>query len=977
MKEVPMKLLLFTLTIFCALASVASAARFDASFSFSTIETRHFSIHYHQGLETVARKTSRIAEEAHEKLLKSFSWDPPEKTEIVLVDNSDFLNGSALVLPYNVIVIQVVPPTFSTMLGEFDDWLKTVITHEYGHIVTMDPSRGYSSFMRSLFGKPVPGADPVTELLFLVTAPPNNLLPRWWHEGIATWVETEHTGTGRGKSSYYDMVYRMAVAENNIPTIAQINGDVPDWPGGGMRYLFGYKLFQYVADTYGSQSLNKLSTAHSGRIPYALHTPPATLFDGKGYPELYSGMVSELYREQSQRIAALSSVPFTPVRTVAKDGQVLMNPRYSPSGSLIAYLKSDPHDHVSCVITDREGNKKYEFRRSFSDGSPTWSPSGDKLYFSQPRVTNGFDMYQDLFSYELSSKKTSRLTHGMRIGDVDLSPQGERFAAVVNGKGSQNLALLDVKGTTISAPEMITSYSMQRLFSPRWSPNGTTVSYGVTDNNGISSIHLYDVVGKSDITILSSPHVTAFPVWSRDGSAIYYISDENGVFNLYSYDLRLGTSTQLSHLLGGAMQPEPSPDGSSILFSSYGSHGFTIAEMSLDPANVLTVAAPSVSRSERVVPPTQPVAKHGEASLKGGISQPYSPLHTLLPRFWLPKISGDGSNGAVVGLYTAGADVLGYNRYFLNADYSFGRNRGYFDFDYRNDNFYPTLLFKARSEPFQYASLLQNGDYYELNQAITVGTIWPVNFFESRFSVTAGYQLLDVTALSGINSNSLINGLQVFQGRQDNLYAGIGFSSVRRYPYSVSPEEGSHVSLLYRRYSRLLGGDLDQSQYTASYEEYFRIPTESPRHNVVYLRLAGAFADTRSNYAQQAFQLGGIPSELNPYSLRGFPSRIYTGKYITTGTLEFRAPISYPMGGAGVFPYFFEKLHLALFLDGGEVWNDQTPASLNSILAGAGAEVRMDVITGYWLKLTPAIGVAHGLSKGGENQLYFTIYMNM
>ncbi len=973
-----MKIFLLTLIACCLLASAAPAAQFDTSFSFSTIETKHFSIHYHQGLEEVARKTSRIAEEAHVKLLKSFSWDPQEKTDIVLKDDSDFLNGYASALPSNLIIINVVPPTFSSTLGEFDDWLKSVITHEYSHIVILDQSRGFWSVTRSLFGKPLPGADIFSELLFLMTAPPNAFLPRWWHEGIATWSETEHTGMGRGKSSYYDMVYRMAVAENNIPTIAHINGDNPDWPGGNTRYLFGYKLFQYLADTYGSDSLDKLSSTHAGRVPYALHAPPAALFNGKGYPELYGDMVTELYRQQSQRIATLSAVPFTPLRTVAKEGELLINPRYSPTGSLIAYVRNDPHDHATCVITDRDGNKKYEFRRGFSDGSMAWSPSGDRLYFSQPRVTNRFDRYQDLFSYELTAQKTTRLTHGKRIGDLDLSPDGKRFAAVVSGKGSQNLALLDINDATVGAPDMITSFSMQRLFSPRWSPDGATISYGVTDNSGITSIHLYDVSGNNDRILFSTPHMAAFPVWSRDGSVLYYISDENGVLNLFSYHCATGTRSQLSHLLGGAIQPEPSPDGTSLLFASYGSHGFSIAEMSLDPGKLLTVAAPSVLQGGRIMPPPQPVTKHGEASLKGGISTPYSPYKSLLPHFWLPTLSSDGSNGAVVGLYTAGADVLGYNRYLLETDYSTGRNRGYFNLDYRNDSFYPTLLLKAHSVPLMYSNLLQNGTYYELNQGVTVGAVWPVHFFESGYRVSTGYQLRNATALDDAErSTGRFSGYSVFQGREDNLYAGIAYKSVLRYPSSISPEEGRQVSLLYRRYSRALGGDLDFSTYAADYDEYFRIPTESPRHNVVYLHLAGAFTDKNSTYAQQWFQLGGIPSELNPYSLRGVPSRSYTGTSITTGTLEFRAPLSYPMLGSGTSPAFLEKIHLALFLDAGEVWNDQSPFSLNSIMVGGGGELRMDVTMGYWLKLTPALGVAHGFSKGGENQLYFTVYMSM
>lgn len=61
------------------LSSVSHAARLDTSFSFSTIETPNFSIHFHQGLEKVAQKAAVLAEEAHDKVVKEFLWSPGKK----------------------------------------------------------------------------------------------------------------------------------------------------------------------------------------------------------------------------------------------------------------------------------------------------------------------------------------------------------------------------------------------------------------------------------------------------------------------------------------------------------------------------------------------------------------------------------------------------------------------------------------------------------------------------------------------------------------------------------------------------------------------------------------------------------------------------------------------------------------------------------------------------------------------------------
>lgn len=974
-----MKSTFLIVILLCCLASVSHAARLDTSFSFSTIETPSFSIHFHQGLEAVAQKAALIAEEVHGRLVAEFLWQTEEKTQLVLLDDSDFTNGLAYSIPYNTIYIQVVPPTLASTLGEYDDWLKVLITHEYTHIITSDPARGYWKVARAIFGKPLPMlGDPLSELLFIVTAPPNSFMPRWWHEGMATWSETQYNGQGRGKGSYYDMVFRTAVAENNLPSVDQINGDVPNWPAGNLPYLYGYRLQSYIADTYGKEALGKLSIAHSGRFPYFINGPPEDLFGGKSYRELYADMLAAVKKEQSQRIEILSRAPFTPLHTISNQGENLTNPRFSPDGSRIAFTRLDPHDHTTTVITDKTGSTVIaRFRRRFSDGSICWSPDGASLYFTQAEINRGFDVYQDLYAYDLSHDSVTRLTHGQRLGDVEISPDGKLFAAVVSSRGSQNLVLIDVRASGKEAPaRVITGYTQQRVSSPHWSPDGKTLCYAVTDNAGQTAIRLYDTTLGKDQPLFSVSHTAAYPVWSRDGSCIFYISDETGVFNLFAYDVRERKGYQVSHLLAGALQPDPSPDGSAIVVSSYGSHGFGIAQMILDRTTWLETRGPSLPLTRQG--PTPVTAGSGAAAGESTAQAlPYNALNTLYPHFWLPRISGDGSGKAVLGAFTAGADVLGYNSYALAADYSPGRKRGYFDFNYQNDYFYPTLSLTAHAEPFLYANLQQRGDYYELNQGFTLAATVPLNFLESSYHFCAGYQLLDQKALSILDNNGSFNGVSVFQGRRDNLFAGISFDDVLKYPYSISSEEGRSISFLYRRFARAIGSSQDHSEYSADYHEYLRLPMEALEHHVLYLRLSGALADGDLQSGQQAFQIGGIPSDLNPYPLRGYPERSVTGKYVATGTLEYRAPLFYPMSGFGTLPAFAEKVHGALFVDAGEVWDDRNAFNGNQVRVGAGIEARMDLTLGYWLKVTPALGFAHGFNQGGENQIYFTVYMNL
>lgn len=966
-----------------ALASPAGAAMLDTSLRFSTIETPHFSVHFHQGLADVARKAARIAEEVHVPLVREFHWEPREKTQLVLIDDTDFANGLATVLPYNTIFIQVVPPSLASTIGEYDDWLRVLIVHEYTHVLTMDPNRGYSRVMRNIFGKPLPAGDPFTLLMFLASAPPNVFLPRWWHEGMATWSETAHSGKGRGRSSYYEMILRSAVAENNLPSIDQINGDVPYWPDGHLPYIFGLRLSRFIADKYGREALGSLNLAHSGRFPYAINAPASDLANDKDYPAIYRDMLEDLKLEQTARIASLKQVPLTPLRVIASAGENLTNPRFSPDGKFIAFTRRDPNDHAVIIVTDKEGKAVHRrIRRLPSDQAISWAPDGTSLYFSQAEINRGFNVFQDLYAYDIERDKMRRLTHGKRIGEPEISPDGSTFAMVVSGRGSQNLALLPARKLLAREeepePRSVTDYRQFRVATPRWSSDSRRIAYTVTDNAGRTGIHIYDVVNGVDLPLVTSSNNLAYPCWSKNGKYLIYVSDETGVYNLFAYSLAEGRSFQVTHLLGGAMQPDMAPDGSTIIFSSYTSRGFQIAAVDVDilawSARRSPVVAPSWQMTDRPAKLRQDGNGSGE-SLPQTAFKPYSPWQTLAPRFWLPTVSSDDNRNVVVGAFSAGQDVLGYNTWLAAASLGERHRKVYYDLAYRNDYLYPSLTVETYALPVFYSDLLRRGDYIELNRGLILEAAIPLNYLESSYRLLLGYQIQDQQALSRLQGG-LFNGLPVFQGRRDNLFAGVEFGNSLKYPASVSHEEGRTVSLRYTYYSRDLGSDLNSREYSAAYAEYLRLPGSALSHHVLFLSLAGAVAEG-DRTVQQAFQLGGLGSILNRFPLRGYPARFETGKYVATGTLEYRAPVRELLRGFGTKPFFFERLHGAIFTDAGQVWDDQRSFKLDHVKVGAGLEARLDMTFGYWLKITPAIGYAHGFNQGGEDRAYFTIYVNL
>lgn len=969
-----MRKFLFIILLLAFTVTAASAATFDPSFKFVTIETGHFTLYFHQGLEETGQRAATIAEEVHQKLATLFKWTPREKTNIVIADNSDFANGMATVIPYNAIYLQTVLPAAASSIGSYEDWLRLLIAHEYAHILTSDPVRGYSETMRRIFGKVYPVDDPFGFLFFLIAGPPNTMMPRWWHEGMATWAETELTASGRGRNSYYQMIYRTAVAENNLPTIDRINGETPNWPAGNSPYIYGSSLIQYIADQYGKEKPADLSIQQSGRFPYFINTPPEQHLGGRNYQRLYAEMLLNLRQEQRKNLDLLRREPFTSLIMVGKKGGIEQTPRFSRDGSMIAFNRDDRHSHPSLVILDKNGKEIAKIRRNYGEDGLSWSPDNTRILFSQAKLSLAGNNYQDLYSYNLQEKIVKQLTKGQRASDPDISPDGKKLLFIAKKANAQELALYDLntlESKPESGPDVIRHYADSRLNSPRWSPDGRNILFIKTDRNGHATLHLVNADDKSQHVILSTDAAILSADWNPDGKTILYTADINGVFNLHSLDLSSGNSTQITHVLAGVMSADVSRADGTVAVEHYSSKGFTTAIITKGALRSMQTAAPSVApaayRVNSAMLPS-PVLQE-QSPLK---SSPYSPVATLLPKFWLPSIIPETGTVSAFGVMTAGQDVLGRHSYLAKLLYGTGFDKTYFDTLYQYGRHIPTLTLHGYSLPLTYSNLLSTGDYTENESGLLAQLSSPLFSQDSDFSVSAGYHLRDDRALS-TGSLYAFDGSRVFEGRHDSLFAGIDFYDRYRYPWSITSEEGRSAGIKFEYFGRASGSSIETRKYTAAWQELVPL---GGHHNLL-AQLQGGFADGKQP-PQGFYQIGGLPSFLNPYGIRGYDSMFTNGSRVATGTLEYRFPLSYLLRGSGTAPLFYEKLHGALFAEAGETWSSNRSFKAADVMIGAGVEVRMDVSLGYWLRITPAIGYAHGFnSKYGSDQIYFTVYANL
>jgi Tol biopolymer transport system component len=211
--------------------------------------------------------------------------------------------------------------------------------------------------------------------------------------------------------------------------------------------------------------------------------------------------------------------------------------------------------------------------------NPTWSPDGKRIAFSA--LTGG---YTDLYIYNLETKDLQNLTNDP-FGDIHpaWSPDGrwiafvtERFSSqlATNGMmiGTYDLALADPNTGDIKKLDILPG---ARKINPQWASDSKSV-YFVSDRNGISNIYRADVAtgaasqvtnlytGISGISNLSP----ALSIASKSND-IFYSAYDNGSYSIYALEpkeLHLGTPVPDAPESGlAAILPPRERQGSEIL----------------------------------------------------------------------------------------------------------------------------------------------------------------------------------------------------------------------------------------------------------------------------------------------------------------------------------------------------------------------------------------------------------------------------
>jgi len=480
------------------------------TFEFQVLKTDHFDIYYYPQEREAVEAAAPMAERWYARLSRLLGHSFAARQPIVLYgshpefEQTNIIGGAPGEGTGGVteaIKRRVVLP-FAGPLAETDH----VLGHELVHAFQFDITGEDGSATGGM-----PGAV---------------RLPLWFIEGMAEYLSLgpvdPHTA----------MWMRDAAKREKLPKISQLNSSKY------FPYRYGQAFWAYVGGRFGDHVI---------------------------------GDVLKIAGRRGNAEGALEEVLGVKIDDLSKDWQKALQSAYGP---LFASKKS-PSDYGRTLISDERGGGDLNI-------APKLSPDGQQMVFLSERGLFAVEMYlADARTGQVKKTivKTAVDPHFESLqfinsaGAWDASGQRFVFGAVSGGKAV--LSILDVARGHLTRE--IPLRDLGEVQSPTWSPDGRYVAFSAI-TGGLTDLYVYDLQAGKLRQLTKDAHADLQPAWSPDGRSIAFVTDrfssavemtEGRAYRLALIDPDTGEIRQLPSFDSGKnIDPQWAADSRSLYFLS-------------------------------------------------------------------------------------------------------------------------------------------------------------------------------------------------------------------------------------------------------------------------------------------------------------------------------------------------------------------------------------------------------------------------
>ncbi len=529
-------------------------------FDFRVMKTRHFDIYYYPEEEAAVEDAARMAERWYTRLSRILSHQFTQRQPIVLYashthfEQTNVLSGligegtgGVTELMKRRVVLPMAGP-----LGETDH----VLGHELVHAFQFD--------MTGTAG-PVSSGNLPTAVQ----------LPLWFIEGMAEYLSLgpvdPHTA----------MWMRDSIERDRMPRIDQLG--LPEY----FPYRYGQALWAYVAGRFGDEVCARaLKSSIQGNVEGERILESITGIPSKDLSKQWHEALKAAYRpliEAKRRPASYGPA----VVTEKNGGELNVAPALSPDGANLAFFSEKDLFSIDLYLADaRTGEIRRRLVKTATDphfqslqfinSAGSWDATGRRFVFGAVEAGKAALSMREKSGAHVREYKVPEVDE---IFDPSFSPDGRQVVFSAQKGGFTDLFVYDLVARRL---RRLTADAYADL-QPSWSPDGRTIAFA-TDrfSTDLATLHagnyrlaLIDPDG-TDIRELPSFEngKNIDPNWSADGTSLFFVSDRNGISNVYRLDVASGQASQVTDLLTGVsgitgLSPSVSVARDRLVYSVY------------------------------------------------------------------------------------------------------------------------------------------------------------------------------------------------------------------------------------------------------------------------------------------------------------------------------------------------------------------------------------------------------------------------
>lgn len=799
---------------------------------------------------------------------------PLQPPRIVLTDLEDDGNGGAAPLPTNYIGAGMAPLNMSYYVAPSTERYGHLFKHEYTHTVMTDKPNRRDRRFRAFFGSKVVADNsyPLSAVWSYLTTP-RWYAPRWYHEGIACFMETWLTGgVGRALGGYDEMYFRSKVHEKaRMSTVVGLEseGTTKDFQLGTNAYLYGTRFVNYLVMRYGIERV----------LAFYNRTEDSRTFFAAQFKNVFGQQLRHVWDEwqayerqhQEDNFKLLGQYPVTTTHPLTDKPYGSASPLVVDDTRGVAYtavnypgdfahleridLKTGQRQKIcnidgpmlyqtAYVAFDQKRQRLFWTDRNASWRGIRWKKTGEavlndtmpqKGHLRYQRMTNiVYDNTRDclygllshegithLVRYDAAMQKRDVLysfEFGVSINDLDVSHDGTMLSMTMVGKKGENALIL---------------FNVDQL-----------------DN----ALLTYRTVAKLDDSNLSQFR------FAPGDRALIGTSYYTGVANLWSVTLSDGTMHLLSNTQTGLFAPVMTAD-STVYAMQFSSNGLTPVSLPYKEINDCNAISYLGQKAYAANPTLESYHKLSDGARLPAFSevydsiQPYRPIRQMAFQGAYPDISGftdrtAGNNVTpVAGYHLAFSDPLGLSTIDLALGLSPWSGNAW------KNRFHAAAQWRLPSWTFSAA--WNKTDFYDLfgptrtsRKGYNIGVAYSYsNSSQSPYTHYWGFAVNaygDMDALPLYQNVTIDDGASSFQTASIN----IGAQKTRTSLGGTQPEQGYAWQL--SGYTYLVGGKFFPS-LTATLSEGVLLPVM--RNTSAWLRLAAGqqLGDRTSIFGNEYF----------------------------------------------------------------------------------------------------------------------------